>query len=63
MLLWSFFKEFPYYFLSELLHDCIPKQQASTKEMAAFIVSSARLDAQVIKLLYSVASPTFLSDI
>ncbi len=70
MLLWSFWnaqaksvKVFLYYFLPEPLHDCIPKQQVSTKAMTAFIVSSAHFEAQVIynmwNLLYSVAS-TFL---
>ncbi len=45
------------YFCIIVLHDCIPKQQHSPpKAMTAFIVSSARSEAQVIyhirKLLY-----------
>ncbi len=52
-----------------VLHDCVPKQQASASESndSIYCVSFAHFEAQVIyriwKLLYSVASPTFLSGI
>ncbi len=56
------------YFCIIVLHDCVLKQQhPPPKAMTAIIVFRLLAEAQVIfyiwKLLYSVDSPSFLSDI